>query len=246
LTVPVWIIFMFIGTVLFVYYHNHPGELSGQIRPDGVFPHFIMSKFPPGIVGLVIAALLASAISSTVAALNSLVAVGLEDYYKRWRPHRADKHYFRTSKLLVVLCGLLAMLMSSLYLLAGDEGVLGIVFVLYAIFSGGIAGIFLLGFFVPWANKEGLNVAISVCVLFTGYAVLTSTTIGSGSGERVIVDMGDLNFTHHKLMLGVYTHLIILGVGSVASYFFPKKEVDKNLVFAGWSNAKKQGRLKIK
>src|SRR5690606_16612630 len=111
--------------------------------PDGVFPHFIMSKFPPGIVGLVISALLASAISSTVAALNSLVAVGLEDYYKRWRPNRTDKHYFSASKTLVVLCGLLAVCMSSLYLLAGNEGVLGIVFVLYAIFSGGIAGIFL-------------------------------------------------------------------------------------------------------
>ncbi len=246
LTVPVWIIFMFIGTVLFVYYHKNPGELPGNTRPDGVFPHFIMSKFPPGIVGLVISALLASAIASTVAALNSLVAVGLEDYYKRWRPNRTDKHYFSTSKILVVLCGLLAVCMSSLYLLAGNEGVLGIVFVLYAIFSGGIAGIFLLGFFVPWANKGGLNVAILVCVLFTGYAILTSTTIGSGTGGRIIVDMGDLNFTHHKLMLGVYTHLIILGVGSVASYFFPKKEVDKNLIFAGWGDAKRQGKLKIK
>lgn len=245
LTVPVWIIFMFIGTALFVYYHVHASELPADMRADGVFPHFIMSRFPPGIVGLVISALLASAISSTVSALNSLVAVTLEDYYKRFRPARTDKHYFRTSKTLVVMSGLLAVLMSSLYLLAGNEGVLGIVFVLYAIFSGGIAGIFLLGFFVPWANRQGLNVAIGVCVLFTGYAILTSTTIGTGDGARVVLDMGHLNFTHHKLMLGVYTHLIILSVGCVASRFFPYKEVDRSLLFAGWRDAKKEGRLKL-
>lgn len=243
LTVPVWMLFMFIGTALFVFYHLHPGSLPGDTRPDGVFPHFIMSELPPGIVGLVISALLAAAISTVVSGLNSLVAVGIEDFYKRWQKDRPDKHYLKVSKLLVVLAGLFAVLASSLYLFTGDEGVLEIIFILYAIFSGGIAGIFLLGFFVPRANKEGLYIAMVACILFTTYAVLTSTTIGSGANEHLILDLGNFNFTQNKLMLGVYTHLIILGVGWAASYFFPVKEVNSNLLYYGWKEAKNKEHL---
>lgn len=245
LTVPVWMLFMFIGTALFVFYHLNPGALPSGTRPDGVFPHFIMSELPPGIVGLVISALLAAAISTVVSGLNSLVAVIVEDFYKRWRPEKTDRHYLKVSKRLVLLAGLIAVLTSSLYLLMGNEGVLGILFILYAIFSGGIAGIFLLGFFVPRANKEGLYIAMIVCILFTTYAVLTSTTIGTAPNQHLIMDLGKFNFTQNKLMLGVYTHLIILGVGWAASYLFSKKEVSKNLLYSGWQESQKADKLKM-
>lgn len=120
---------------------------------------------------------------------------------------------------------------------------MNIIFILYAIFSGGIAGIFLLGFFFPRANKGGLAVAIVVCILYTTYAVLTSTVVGTGENERLLLDLGKMNFKQDKLMLGVYTHLIILGVGWVASYFFQGEEVDQNLLYLGWKRARKEGRL---
>jgi SSS family solute:Na+ symporter len=66
-----------------------------------------------------------------------------------------------------VLAGIGAIMIASLYLLAGDEGALGIVFTLYAIFSGGIAGIFLLGLFSSRANRQGLNIGIAACIVFT-------------------------------------------------------------------------------
>ena len=56
----------------------------------------------------------------------------------------------------------------------------------------------------------------TVVIIFTGYAVLTSMKIGGG----VIIDLGDWNFTQHKYMLGVYTHIIVLVVGYSASFFF--------------------------
>lgn len=46
-------------------------------------------------------------------------------------------------------------------------------------------------------------------------------------------------------MLGVYTHLIILGVGWAASYLFPKKEVSKNLLYSGWQESQKADKLKM-
>jgi len=91
---------------------------------------------------------------------------------------------------------------------AGNEGVLGIVFTLYAIFSGGIAGIFLLGIFSSRANKQGVTIGIIACILFTAYAFLTSTKLGTGKGKFLLLDLGGYNFKDNKLMLGVYSHFV--------------------------------------
>src|SRR5205085_8305747 len=104
---------------------------------------------------------------------------------------------------IVAISGLVAILIGGLYLRAGSEGVLGIVFTLYAIFSGGIVGIFLLGLFSARANRQGVNIGIITCILFTGYAFLTSTPIGVGKEKYILLDLGEYNFKHNKLMLGV-------------------------------------------
>jgi SSS family solute:Na+ symporter len=237
LLVPIWALFMFIGTGLFAYYKQNP--LPAGIRPDAIFPYFIVSKIPTGVVGLIIASLVSAAVCSLGADLNCLAAVGVEDYYKRIYPNRSDKEYLKAGKWIVVFAGIGALLIAALYLSAGNEGVLGIVFTLYAIFSGGIAGIFLLGLFSARANKQGINIAIIACILFTAYAFLTSTKIGTGKEKFLLLDLGKYNFTHHKLMLGVYSHLVIIGVGYVASLFFPKPVLDKNLLYSGWLHTKR-------
>src|SRR6202012_3502364 len=97
-----------------------------------------------------------------------------------------------------------------LYVNAGTDGVLGIVFTLYAIFSGGISGIFLLGIFSARTNRQGMNIGIIACILFTSYAFLTSTKVGIGEHKTLLLDLGRYNFTQHKLMLGVYSHLVVI------------------------------------
>jgi SSS family solute:Na+ symporter len=240
LTVPVWVLFMLIGTALYVFYTQQP--LPEGIRPDGVFPYFIMTRLPMGIAGLIIAAMISAAICSLSADLNSLAAVGVEDYYKKFRPGKPDGAYLKAGRALVVVSGLIAILIAMLYVNAGDEGVLGIIFTLYAIFSGGIVGIFLLGLLSSRANNQGITIAIIVCIVFTAYAFLTSTAIGLGEQKTLLLDLGKYNFTHHKLMLGVYSHLIVIGVGYVASLFFPKQEVDKSLLLSGWLETRRAER----
>ena len=79
LTVPVWTMFMFIGTALFVLYQQQP--LPEGTRPDAVFPYFIMTNLPTGVIGFILAAMISAAICSLSADLNSLADVGIEDYY---------------------------------------------------------------------------------------------------------------------------------------------------------------------
>src|SRR5258708_33746632 len=100
-----------------------------------------------------------------------------------------------------------------LYVHAGRSGVLGIVFSLYAIFSGGLSGIFILGLFSARTSRQGINIGIIACILFTSYAFLTSTKIGAGEQKTLLLDLGRYNFTHHPLMLGVYSHLVVIVVG---------------------------------
>ena len=238
LTVPVWTLFMFIGTALFVYYKQNP--LPAGVSSNGVFPYFIITQLPTGVVGFILAAMISAAICSLSADLNSLAAVGVEDYYKKISPNRPDKEYLFGGRVMVVFSGLLSMAIGMLYTSIGNEGVLGVVFTLYAIFSGGIVGIFLLGLLSSRANRKGINIAIVVCIIFTSYAFLTSTPIGLGENKTLLLDLGKYNFTHNKLMLGVYSHLVVIIVGYIASLFFPKPELDPNLLFSGWRETRKK------
>jgi SSS family solute:Na+ symporter len=230
LSLPVWTLFMFVGTALFAYYQISMDVLPPNIKPDEVFPYFIITKLPAGVVGLILSALIAAAVSSLDSDMNCLSAVGVEDYYKRFKPNSTDQQQLRAGKFFVVLSGFAALIVATLYVQVGGKGVLGIVFGLYAIFSGGIVGIFLLGLLTKRANAPGVNIGIVASILFTAYAVLTSMKIG----DSFILDLGDWNFTHHKYMLGVYTHLIVLVVGYVASLFFKSEHPEENLTYHRW------------
>jgi SSS family solute:Na+ symporter len=233
-SVPVWTLFMCIGTALFVYYQVSGNPLPEGIKADQVFPFFMKTQLPTGLIGLVLVALLSAAISSLDSDMNSLSAVCVQDYYQRFKPHCTDKQRLRMGRIFVLLSGVGCIGVALLYAAWEGEGVLGIIFELYAIFSAGIVGVFLLGLCSKRANKQGLYIGIAACVLFTAYALLTSTRIETGGEKRLLLDLGAYNFPHHKYMLGVYSHLIVLVVGYIASFFFKSRPVDENLTIYGY------------
>ena len=197
---------------------------------------------PVGIVGLIIAALVAGAISSLDADVNCISAVVVEDYYSRFRPHATDKQRLLVGKISVIVVGVGAILIALLYVSWGGEGVLGTLFGLYAILSAGIVGIFVLGLFSRRANWQGLYIGIASAILFTAYAVLTTTKFGSSPDAELILDLGDWNFKHHTYMLGVYSHLIVLVVGYIASLFFKSAPAPKELTIYGYLEEKRKNK----
>jgi SSS family solute:Na+ symporter len=233
-SVPVWTLFMCIGTALFVFYKTTGNPLPDGMKADQIFPFFMQTQLPVGVVGLVLAALLSAAISSLASDMNSLSAVCVQDYYQRFKPNCTDRQRLNWGRFFVLLSGLGCIGVALLYAAWEGEGVLGIVFELYAIFSAGIVGIFLLGLLSKKANKQGLYAGIVACVLFTAYALLTSTKIEIGGEKQVILDLGKYNFPHHKYMLGVYSHIIVFVVGYLASFFFKSPPVADNLTIHGY------------
>lgn len=237
-SVPVWTLFMFIGTCLYAYYQIEGTEAIAGLKSDEVFPYFIAHELPIGVKGLIISALLAGAISSLDSDLNCFAAIGVQDYYVRFKPESTDRQRLNLGRWIVALAGVASIGIASIYAYWGGEGILGVLFGLYAIFSSGIVGLFLLGLFVPRANKQGLWVGLITCILFTAYAVLTSSKFTIGGEKQILLDLGAWNFTHHKYMLGVYSHLIVFFVGWAASYLFPKREVEEGLTIYGYTKGR--------
>jgi SSS family solute:Na+ symporter len=245
LSVPIWALFMFIGTALFAFYHaTGDPTLPAGLKGEEVFPYFMATELPVGVVGLIVAALAAAAISSLDSDMNCLAAIGVQDYYARFKPKSTDKQRLRVGRWLVFASGIASVGVGMLYAYWGGEGVLGVVFGLYAIFSAGIVGLFLLGLFSRRANKQGLYVGIAAAILFTAYAVLTSTKFdfGDGAGKRVLLDLGSWNFHQHKYMLGVYSHIVLFVVGYIASFFFKAPLADKDLTIYGYFERRKAER----
>ncbi len=258
LCVPVWTLFMFIGSCLWAFYDTSTQPILTNLSPeqalpagvtgDKVFPHFIMAQLPMGISGLILAALCAAALSSLDSDLNCLSAIGVEDYYRRVKPNSTDKQRLFAGRIIVAICGVLAIIIACIYTKLGGKAILGTVFALYAIFSGGIAGLFILAFFTKRTNKQGLYVGIVACVLFTCYAILTSTKFDLGQRDaedkvvkQLILDFGNLNFKHHKLMLQVYSNLVLFGVGYFASFFFKQDKDISGLTFYDWRTRRTSG-----
>ncbi len=89
-------LFLIVGVLLWGYYHV-PSSVFG--RPDRIYPTFIVTRMPHGISGLLIAAILAAAMSNLSAALNSLSSSAIMDFYARFRPQSDEKTKMRLSRL---------------------------------------------------------------------------------------------------------------------------------------------------
>jgi SSS family solute:Na+ symporter len=240
-SLPIWTLFMIIGIALYTFYQTGvQPPLPEGIKADEVFPFFISTQLPVGIKGLIIAALSAGAISSLDSDINCLAAIGVQDYYLKIKPDASDRRQLFVGRLLVFIVGIACIGVSMLYALWDGEGVLGVVFQLYAIFSAGIVGILLLGLFSKRANRQGLYWGIGAAVLFTAYALLTSTPIGVGEEKHILLDLGSLNYTHHKLMLGVYSHVVLFVVAYIASLAYYKKDAADDLTVYGFLKMRKE------
>ena len=103
--VPTWGYFLFVGTGLYVFYKVFPDPqvaemLSGARKAEEVLPHFVSTQLPAGLSGIVVAAVLAAAMSSMSSAMNSISAVFITDIYRRRLvAGRDDGHYVRVAKL---------------------------------------------------------------------------------------------------------------------------------------------------
>jgi SSS family transporter len=144
-------LFLTVGIMLWAYYRV-PSAVFG--RPDRIYPTFIVTRMPHGISGLLIAAILAAAMSNLSAALNSLSSTSIMDFYVRLRPQADEKTKMRLSRLSTLIWAsvLFALAMIALHRVGRVVEVgLQIASVAY----GALLGVFLLGVLTRRANQRG-------------------------------------------------------------------------------------------
>ncbi len=180
-------LFLLIGVLLYVYYGDT--HQSAPAVPERAYPEFIWNHLPPGLAGLVIAAILAAAMSNLSAALNALASTSIMDFVKPLRPAYTEARLLKWARWTTVAWGIILFVIGLAARHWGSvlEAGLSIASVLY----GALLGVFLLGVLTKqpgeWSAIFGMScgfiatLVLRTQVAYTWYVLIGScTTFASG------------------------------------------------------------------
>jgi SSS family solute:Na+ symporter len=192
LYVPASLLFFVIGSCLFAYYQLHPefieaikqkvaldrlpatasaaevSRLIATLQPadygDKVMPHFMVTKVPPGLMGLIVSAILSAAMSTISSGMNASATVFTEDIYKRYvNAHVSDRKLLTLLHLTTVVVGLLGL--GTGLAMIGVKSILDAWWTLSGIFAAGMLGLFLLGLISRQTKSHEALTATAIGVL---------------------------------------------------------------------------------
>jgi Na+/proline symporter len=134
-----------------------------------VFPVFVLQNMPAGLVGLIVAAILAAAMSSVAAELNSLSTATTIDFYARHvNPQGTDRELLRFARLSTFIWGLFSCAVATFVTNLGS--LIEVVNTFGSFFYGSLLGVFVLAFAVPKANASGAFFGL-LCGMLSVWAV---------------------------------------------------------------------------
>jgi Na+/proline symporter len=173
LTIPVALLFMVIGLLLYLFY-NHPeiSHITSSVNQkfDGekitIFMYYILNQMPDGLKGLVTVGAVAAALSSSNSVLGAMASVAIEDIYKPWKlsfTQADEKHFIQASRFAVVLFAILLSLMAmlsyywqhytNLPLLSFALGVMAFAY-------SGLLGVYTVAIFTNRGSQKGVRFAL--------------------------------------------------------------------------------------
>jgi len=204
-TLPVWLLLFTVGMSLFAYYARFPSEQVSEYiaagQYDRIFPYYVHSVMPVGIRGLMIAALMAAAMSTMDSVLNVLSTISVTNVYRRLvRPEASDRQCVRVAKGLTVVWG--CVVIAAAFSMIRIESILKTVNSVIGIFVGPMAGLFLLGLMTKRANSPGARL---------GFAGAMSVSLYMKFGT-------DITFT----LMGVTGMSVTLAIGRLGSLLFAR------------------------
>jgi SSS family solute:Na+ symporter len=165
-------LFLTVGIMLWAYYRV-PSAMFG--KPDRIYPTFIVTRMPHGISGLLIAAILAAAMSNLSAALNSLSSSAIMDFYARLRPQTDEQTKMRLSRLATLAWALVLFALAWIALHKVGR-VVEVGLQIASVAYGALLGVFLLGVLTRRANQTGAMVGMA-CGFSTELYLWLGTTI---------------------------------------------------------------------
>ena len=171
LFIPVSAVFFMIGTGLYAFYKVHPGILPDGVGADYVFPFFIVNELPVGLTGLLIASIFAAGMSTIATSVTSSSTIILTDYYQRFRKHAGNRERMLVLKLSSVGVGVAGILVAFAFM--SVQSALDAWGALASIFSGGMLGLFLLGYISRKARNFDAVLGVVCGVILVCWIVIS-------------------------------------------------------------------------
>ena len=205
LFIPVSAVFFMIGTGLYAFYKVHPGVLPDGVGADYVFPFFIVNELPVGLTGLLIASIFAAGMSTIATSVTSSSTIILTDYYQRFRKHAGNRERMLVLKLSSVGVGVAGILVAFAFM--SVQSALDAWWALASIFSGGMLGLFLLGYISRKARNFDAVLGVVCGVILVCWIVISP-------------------FVHANLAI-VFGTLLIFLVGFLSANLFLREGVSR-------------------
>ncbi len=175
LYLPVSLFFFFIGTALFAYYQVNPGLLPEGITGDKVFPYFIINQLPVGVTGILVAAIFAAGMSTISTSINSSATIILTDFFQRRKKPLTEKQNMTTLYIASFLLGILGMFIGLAMM--SVKSALDAWWKLAGIFSGGMLGLFLLGYLSNKVKNIHAVIGVIAGLLLIAWMTFSGQTI---------------------------------------------------------------------
>ena len=160
-----FVMFLTIGVMLYVFY-SQQAPLPADVTPDRVFSHFISTELMTGVKGLVIAAMIAAAMSSS---LNAIASTTIADFYQPLlAPNRSEKHYLKVSRILTALWGAVQVA-AAFYMIGKEKRIVDTVLTIASFTNGPILGLFFLGALTKRVGRTGALVGVIAGIVVVSY-----------------------------------------------------------------------------
>ncbi|MBQ3345161.1 MAG: sodium:solute symporter [Kiritimatiellae bacterium] len=197
------IVFFLLGVALYTFIASHPGFLPEAVKGDAVFPYFIGFGLPPGISGLLLAAVAAATMSTLSANLNAAASAFTTDFYKRLKGNASDASLLKCGKICTVAVGLLGGAMAIVLANMDIQSIYDQFQRFLGVLTGGLGCLFFMGIFMKRVNAVGATVGLVV-----NYAVCFALDSASFDGKP------------HLLLYGAIGMVACLVVAPVVSMIY--------------------------
>lgn len=170
IALPMWTLFFFIGTALFVFYLHSPDPVIPGLEADQVLPYFILTEIPPIVSGIIISAVIAAAMSTMDSGINAISTVSVVDLMKPWLAKgKKDSYYLRAAHRIAGVVTILVILGAISFSIMDKESMNDISLIVASVFGGCLMGLFLMGFFTRRVDGFSATIALVLAVCFNFY-----------------------------------------------------------------------------
>lgn len=203
-------LFLLIGLLLWSYYGGSTMSELGLSRTDEIFPKFVVEGLPAGLSGLLLAGIIAAAMSTLSSTINSLASSSLMDIFRSFTGTTVDEaRSLVTSRILTLFWGAVLIGFASLFE-DSDNAVVELGLTIASYTYGGLLGVFLLGILVKRSKQSDALAAFGITIV-SMILIVFGLWHSSGAGWQFIFNPTDAEIIEYDLVAIAWPWYPVIG-----------------------------------